>query len=142
MWTIGQNGVLYGLDPATGQVRQQVAIGVPANHFPTPSVADGLLLAACAQNVVALSAPGSGAATAAAAAGPEPEPGGDGRERGAALPVPPGAWGAPSPAGDRRDRARGDGRAGRPGLAAPAAAVPAENDGGHQLISWWPPSCA
>ncbi len=69
VWTIGQNGVLYGLDPATGQVRQQVAIGVPANHFPTPSVADGLLLAACAQNVVALSAPGSGAATAAAAAG-------------------------------------------------------------------------
>ena len=24
VWTIGQNGVLYGLDPATGQVRQQV----------------------------------------------------------------------------------------------------------------------
>ena len=48
VWTIGQNGTLYGLDPATGQVRQQVAIGMPANHFPTPSLGDGLLLAASA----------------------------------------------------------------------------------------------
>jgi outer membrane protein assembly factor BamB len=53
VWTIGQNGILYGLDPATGKVRQQVAVGVPANHFPTPSVGDGLLLAACATNVAA-----------------------------------------------------------------------------------------
>jgi len=63
VWTIGQNGVLYGLDPATGKVRQQVAIGTPANHFPTPSVGDGLLLAACADNVVAYAAPAPGAAT-------------------------------------------------------------------------------
>ena len=49
VWTIGQNGMLYGLDPATGKVRQQVAIGAPANHFPTPSVGDGLLLAASGQ---------------------------------------------------------------------------------------------
>ena len=67
VWTIGPDGVLYGLDPATGRVRQQVAIGRPANHFPTPSVADGLLLAACAQNVVAFAAPGPGSATAVAA---------------------------------------------------------------------------
>ena len=67
VWTIGPNGVLYGLDPATGQVRQQAAIGVPANHFPTPSVAGGLLLAACAQNVVAFAAPGPGSAAAVAA---------------------------------------------------------------------------
>jgi polyvinyl alcohol dehydrogenase (cytochrome) len=60
VWTIGQNGVLYGLDPATGQVRQQVTIGVPANHFPTPSVADGLLLAPAAENVVAFAAPAPG----------------------------------------------------------------------------------
>jgi polyvinyl alcohol dehydrogenase (cytochrome) len=61
VWTIGQNGVLYGLDPATGTVRQQVSIGAPANHFPTPSVADGLLLAPAADNVVAFaaSAPGT-----------------------------------------------------------------------------------
>ena len=43
VWTVGQNGGLYGLDPATGRVRQQVTIGVPANHFPTPSAGDGLL---------------------------------------------------------------------------------------------------
>jgi outer membrane protein assembly factor BamB len=66
VWTIGQNGVLYGLDPATGKVRQQVTIGVPANHFPTPSVADGLLLAPAADNVVAFAAPAPGAATAPA----------------------------------------------------------------------------
>jgi outer membrane protein assembly factor BamB len=59
VWTIGQNGVLYGLDPATGKVRQQVTIGAPANHFPTPSVADGLLLAPSADNVVAFAAPAS-----------------------------------------------------------------------------------
>ena len=57
IWTIGQNGVLYGLDPASGRVRQQVTIGTPANHFPTPSVGEGLLLAACADNVVAFPAP-------------------------------------------------------------------------------------
>jgi outer membrane protein assembly factor BamB len=64
VWTIGQDGVLYGLDPATGKVRQQVTIGVPANHFPTPSAGDGLLLAACAGNVVAFAAPAPGTATA------------------------------------------------------------------------------
>jgi outer membrane protein assembly factor BamB len=66
VWTMGQDGVLYGLDPGTGRVRQQVAIGVPANHFPTPSVGDGLLLAACADNVVAFAAPAPGAQGAAA----------------------------------------------------------------------------
>ena len=53
VWTIGQNGTLYGLDPATGKIRQQASIGVPANHFPTPGIGAGLLLATCAQNVVA-----------------------------------------------------------------------------------------
>jgi hypothetical protein len=70
VWTIGQNGVLYGLDPATGKVRQQVTIGVPANHFPTPSVGGGLLLAACTDAVVAFAAPAPGAqATAASPTG-------------------------------------------------------------------------
>lgn len=53
VWTIGQNGVLDGLDPATGAVRQHAVIGVPANHFPTPSVGSGLLLAPSANRVVA-----------------------------------------------------------------------------------------
>jgi outer membrane protein assembly factor BamB len=56
VWTIGQNGTLYGLDPSTGAVQQQASIGVPANHFPTPSVGDGLLLATSANQVVAFSA--------------------------------------------------------------------------------------
>jgi hypothetical protein len=59
VWTIGQSGGLYGLDPGTGKVRQQVTPGTPANHFPTPSVAGGLLLAACANNVVAFPVQGS-----------------------------------------------------------------------------------
>jgi outer membrane protein assembly factor BamB len=74
VWTIGQNGMLYGLDPATGQVRQQVAIGVPANHFPTPSVAGGLLLAASAENVIAFGAPAGTAPAITATAGPAPHP--------------------------------------------------------------------
>jgi outer membrane protein assembly factor BamB len=56
VWSIAQNGVLYGLSPTTGQVRQQGTVGVPANHFPTPSVGDGLLLAASTDRVVAFRA--------------------------------------------------------------------------------------
>jgi hypothetical protein len=53
VWTIAQNGRLYGLDPATGKIRQQTSIGAPANHFPTPGIGAGLLLAPSAQNVIA-----------------------------------------------------------------------------------------
>jgi outer membrane protein assembly factor BamB len=56
VWTIGQNGVLYGLDPSTGAVRQQATMGTPANHFPTPGVGDGILLVASANRVVAFRA--------------------------------------------------------------------------------------
>lgn len=55
VWTIGQDGVLYGLDPATGAVQQKVTIGTPANHFPTPGIGPGLLLAPSANQVVAFS---------------------------------------------------------------------------------------
>jgi outer membrane protein assembly factor BamB len=68
VWTIGQDGVLYGLSPATGKVQQQVTLGTPANHFPTPSVGDGLLLAACAANVVAFPVRGSASSQAPTAA--------------------------------------------------------------------------
>jgi len=57
VWTIGQDGVLYALDPTTGAEVAQATVGVPANHFPTPSVAAGLLLAPAADRVVAFSAP-------------------------------------------------------------------------------------
>jgi outer membrane protein assembly factor BamB len=53
VWTEGQNGTLYGLDPTTGAVVQQTTVGTPANHFPTPSVGDSLLLAASSNQVVA-----------------------------------------------------------------------------------------
>jgi outer membrane protein assembly factor BamB len=53
VWTIGQNGKLYGLDPATGKKRQQAAVGAPANHFPTPGIGAGLMLAPSARNVIA-----------------------------------------------------------------------------------------
>jgi hypothetical protein len=61
VWTIGQNGTLYGLDSADGAVLQQASVGVPANHFPTPGVGDGLLLAPSAYRVVAFSASSTGA---------------------------------------------------------------------------------
>ncbi len=69
VWTIGQNGELYGLDPRTGQVRQQAQVGTPANHFPTPSVGDGLLLAPSSDRVVAFSAPAAGGTTTTTGAG-------------------------------------------------------------------------
>ena len=56
VWTIGSNGVLYGLDPSSGTAREQATIGAPANHFPTPSVGAGLLLAPSADRVVAFTA--------------------------------------------------------------------------------------
>jgi outer membrane protein assembly factor BamB len=65
VWTIGQNGLLYGLDPATGKIRQQTAIGAPANHFPTPGIGAGLMLAPSARNVIAFRA--SAAVTSSAA---------------------------------------------------------------------------
>jgi outer membrane protein assembly factor BamB len=63
VWTIGRNGELYGLDPATGGVRQQAAIGPPDNHFPTPSAGDGLLLVPSSHRVEAFTATALGAAT-------------------------------------------------------------------------------
>jgi len=57
VWTIGQNGELYALNPSTGAVQGHATVGAPANHFPTPSVGAGLLLAAGADHVVAFSAP-------------------------------------------------------------------------------------
>jgi hypothetical protein len=54
VWSIG-GGTLYGLNPANGATVEQAAIGSEANHFPTPSVGDGLLLAPSADQVVAFS---------------------------------------------------------------------------------------
>jgi outer membrane protein assembly factor BamB len=62
VWSIGQNGTLYGLSATTGAVVEQASIGAPANHFPTPSVGDGVFLAAAAEDVVAFHAATNGAA--------------------------------------------------------------------------------
>jgi outer membrane protein assembly factor BamB len=61
VWTIGQDGVLYGLNPSTGAVQDRATIGVPANHFATASAGGGLLLAPATNRVVAFSAPTAGA---------------------------------------------------------------------------------
>jgi hypothetical protein len=53
VWTVGKNGILYGLDAATGQVRRQVSIGAVDNDFTTPSVGDGLMLVASSYRVLA-----------------------------------------------------------------------------------------
>ena len=66
VWTIGSNGVLYGLNPASGALQDQATVGAPANHFPTPSVGAGLLLAPSSNRVVAFRATSSGPATAGA----------------------------------------------------------------------------
>ena len=76
VWTIGQNGRLYGLDPATGKVRQQAIIGTPANHFPTPGIGASLMLAPSARTVIAFR---TSVASAAPAAGVSPVPAAGGR---------------------------------------------------------------
>ena len=54
VWSIA-NGNLNGLDPSSGTVVQSVPLGTEANHFPTPSVGDGLMLAPTTDQVVAFS---------------------------------------------------------------------------------------
>jgi outer membrane protein assembly factor BamB len=63
VWTIGSDGVLYGLNPSSGAVQQHATIGAPANHFPTPSFGAGLLVAPSADQVVAFSASSAPAPT-------------------------------------------------------------------------------
>lgn len=45
VWTISSSGMLDGLNTSSGAVVQQFSLGSVANHFPTPSVGDGRLLA-------------------------------------------------------------------------------------------------
>jgi hypothetical protein len=56
VWTIG-GSTLYGLDPNTGHQLQSFALGSESNHFPTPTVADGLLLAPSSTQVHAFTGP-------------------------------------------------------------------------------------
>jgi len=52
VWSIGGNS-LYGISPSTGATVEQLTVGSQANHFPTPSVGDGLLLAPASNQVIA-----------------------------------------------------------------------------------------
>jgi outer membrane protein assembly factor BamB len=56
VWSIGSNGVLYGLNPSSGITQEQAVVGVPSNHFPSPSAGAGVLLAPSSDRVVAFSA--------------------------------------------------------------------------------------
>ena len=99
----------------TGQVRQQAAIGNLANHFPTPAVGAGLLLAPTADRVVAFRVTGApGAPTSAnATATPAPaSPAPSGPRRAASLPR------RACPAAPCGHRGRRPGGAGRDRLAA------------------------
>ena len=57
VWTMTTGGALYGLNPATGAAVQHFSIGAVSNHFPTPSVGAGLLLAASSTQVHAFEGP-------------------------------------------------------------------------------------
>lgn len=94
VWTIGQDGTLYGLSPATGAVRQRASIGTVASHFPTPAVADGLMLVPAASRVIAFRAR-TGTAGADSGRGGGSHHGGShhGGSHGASFPVLPVAIG-------------------------------------------------
>jgi outer membrane protein assembly factor BamB len=57
VWTIGGDNAVHGLDPANGDVVISVPFGGYANHFPTPSVGDGLLLLPGSDQVFAFMGP-------------------------------------------------------------------------------------
>ncbi len=52
--TSNQAGVLYELDPATGQVRYKIALGAGLPHFASPSLAGRLVLTGTLHGVVAV----------------------------------------------------------------------------------------
>jgi outer membrane protein assembly factor BamB len=57
VWTIGGDGAVHGLNPANGKEVVSIRFGGSANHFPTPSVGDGLMLLPGTDQVVAFEGP-------------------------------------------------------------------------------------
>ena len=57
VWTIGGDNAVHALNPANGKQVVSIPFGRPANHFPTPSAADGLLLLAGTSQVFAFMGP-------------------------------------------------------------------------------------
>jgi outer membrane protein assembly factor BamB len=58
IWTIGGGNAVHGLNPANGKEVVSIPFGGYANHFPTPSVGDGLLLLPGTDQVFAFMGPG------------------------------------------------------------------------------------
>ena len=63
VWTVSQDGTLFGLDPGTGNVVAQANVGLESNHFPTPAFGAGLMLVPSSLRVVAFAAPGDSGTT-------------------------------------------------------------------------------
>ena len=57
IWTIGSDSAVHGLNPANGKEVVSIPFGASANHFPTPSVGDGLLLLPGTDQVLAFMGP-------------------------------------------------------------------------------------
>jgi outer membrane protein assembly factor BamB len=57
VWTIGSDGAVHGLNPTNGKQVVSIRFGASANHFPTPSVGDGLMLLPGTDQVVAFKGP-------------------------------------------------------------------------------------
>jgi outer membrane protein assembly factor BamB len=57
IWTIGSDDAVHGLDPANGKEVVSVPYGGSANHFPTPSVSDRLMLVPGINQVFAYKGP-------------------------------------------------------------------------------------
>src|ERR1700722_209412 len=57
VWTIGSDSAVHGLNPANGKEVVSIPFGESANHFPTPSVGDGLLLLPGTDQVFAFMGP-------------------------------------------------------------------------------------
>jgi len=57
VWTIGSDDAVHGLNPADGKQVVSIPFGGFANHFPTPSVGDGLLLLPGTNQVFAFMGP-------------------------------------------------------------------------------------
>jgi outer membrane protein assembly factor BamB len=57
VWTIGGDSAVHALNPANGKQVASIPFGGSANHFPTPSVGDGLLLLPGTDQVVAFMGP-------------------------------------------------------------------------------------
>lgn len=57
VWTIGSDDAVHGLNPGNGKAVVSIRFGRFVNHFPTPSVGDGLLLLPGTDRVFAFKGP-------------------------------------------------------------------------------------